>query len=93
MPANVNARGDGQFGVAPSRPVLSAEQLQSLRSCADGISLRFEKWEIVTALLSLGFVEKNFAGVIRVTPAGHEYLRSEQARTTSNPDVRRHRPG
>jgi hypothetical protein len=53
---------------------LRQEQLDSLRACARGISLRFEKWEIVNALLLAGFVEKNIVGVIRITREGREYL-------------------
>ena len=53
---------------------LTEQQLQALRSCARGISLRFESYEVVNPLLTAGFVEKNVAGVIRITKAGHEYL-------------------
>ena len=53
---------------------LRQEQLDSLRACARGISLRFEKLEIVNALLLAGLVEKNIVGVIRITREGQEYL-------------------
>ena len=53
---------------------LREEQLDALRACARGLSLRFEKWEIVNALLLAGFVEKNIVGVIRVTKDGRDYL-------------------
>jgi hypothetical protein len=46
-----------------------------LRECAKGISLRFEKAEVVSALVLGGYAERNVAGVVRVTPKGHEYLR------------------
>jgi hypothetical protein len=37
---------------SPSAPVLlSDQQLQALRACSRGISLRFDSWEIVNALL------------------------------------------
>ena len=39
------------------------------------ISLRFEKPEIVKALLAGGYVSKNVAGVITVTEKGQDYLR------------------
>jgi hypothetical protein len=61
--------------VAP-RIRLSDEQLRALRACSQGISLRFEEWEIVNALLEAGFAEMNAAGVIRVTEEGRQYLRS-----------------
>jgi hypothetical protein len=55
---------------------LTDEQLLSLRECAKGISLRFEKADIVNALIWGGYAERNVAGVITVTPKGHEYLRT-----------------
>jgi hypothetical protein len=54
---------------------LSEEQLAALRACANGISLRFEKPEIVNALLAAGYVSRNVAGVISITEHGTEYLR------------------
>jgi hypothetical protein len=60
----------------PSRMRLTDEQLEALRACANGVSLRFEKSEIVNALLEAGCAERNIAGVIRVTEKGHEYLRT-----------------
>ena len=50
------------------------KQLHALRACARGLSLRFEEWEIVNALLLAGFVEKNVVGVIRITKEGQDYL-------------------
>jgi hypothetical protein len=55
---------------------LSDEQLEALATCARGISLRFEKWEIVNALLLTGFVERNLAGVVLVTAEGRDYLQT-----------------
>jgi hypothetical protein len=54
---------------------LNDEQRQALRACAKGISLRFEKPEIIKALLAGGYVSKNVAGVITITARGLEYLR------------------
>jgi len=51
------------------------EELNALRACANGISLRFEEPEIVKALLAGGYVSKNVAGVITITAKGHDYLR------------------
>ncbi len=65
----------------PSQPLvpfttrLTDEQLECLRSCARGVSLRFEKSEIVNALVAGGYADKNVAGVVTVTAKGHQYLR------------------
>jgi hypothetical protein len=55
---------------------LTREQLSSLRECAKGISLRFERPEIVNALIAGGYAERNVAGVVTVTAKGHKYLRA-----------------
>jgi len=55
---------------------LTSEQLAALSRCARGISLRFESWEIVDALVAGGFVEKGVAGVVTMTANGQEYLRA-----------------
>ena len=66
---------DGQWpDPIPFTTRLTPEQLSSLRECAKGISLRFEKPEIVNALIAGGYAERNVAGVITVTPKGHKYL-------------------
>ena len=62
--------------VAPFKPRLNGEQHECLRRGAKGISLRFERSELVDALLAAGYVEQGLAGVVTVTPAGHEYLRT-----------------
>lgn len=64
-------------GPAATKVHLSEKQLQALRACSKGISLRFEEWSTVNALLDAGFAEMNVAGVIRVTDGGHQYLRSQ----------------
>ena len=67
---------------------LTGEQLDCLRRCARGISLRFESLEIVDALVARGYVQKNVAGVVTVTDEGQKYLgsvlslRSLEARST-----------
>lgn len=63
-------------GSTPARTHLTKAQLKALQACAEGISLRFEDFAIVNALLEAGFAEKNVAGVVRVTAEGHRYLRS-----------------
>jgi hypothetical protein len=55
---------------------LTSEQLHALRRCANGISLRFEAWAIVNALIAGGYVQTGIAGVITVTAKGEEYLRT-----------------
>ncbi len=68
----------------PAKPLsnfttrLTDEQLEALRACARGVSLRFEKPEIVNALVSGGYVERNVAGVITVMAKGHQYLRTHE---------------
>jgi hypothetical protein len=55
---------------------LTGEQLECLSRCAKGISLRFERLEIVDALVGGGYAEKGVAGVITVTIKGQQYLRT-----------------
>jgi hypothetical protein len=57
---------------------LTAEQLEALRRCAKGISLRFEAWAIVNALIDGGYAEKSVAGVVTVTAKGKAYLRTHE---------------
>jgi hypothetical protein len=54
---------------------LTGEQLEALRRCAKGISLRFEAWIVVNALVAGGYAENGVAGVVNVTAKGEEYLR------------------
>jgi hypothetical protein len=55
---------------------LTDEQLEALRRCAKDISLRFEAWAIVNALVAGDYVEIRAAGVVTVTAKGEEYLRT-----------------
>jgi hypothetical protein len=55
---------------------LTGEQLEALRQCAKGISLRFEAPVIVNALVAGGYAEKGVAGIVTVTAKGEEYLRT-----------------
>ena len=55
---------------------LTPEQLECLSRCAKGISVRFERWEIVDALIVGGYAEKNVAGTVTVTAKGQQYLRT-----------------
>jgi hypothetical protein len=55
---------------------LTGEQLECLSRCAKGISLRFERLEIVDALVVGGYAAKGVAGVVTVTDEGQRYLRT-----------------
>ncbi len=61
---------------APFRTRLKPEQFECLNRCARGISVRFERQEIIDALIAGGYVEKGVAGVITVTARGQGYLRA-----------------
>jgi hypothetical protein len=61
--------------VAPFTTHLTAEQLECLSRCARGISIRFERSEIVDALVASGYAEQGVAGVVTVTAKGQQYLR------------------
>jgi hypothetical protein len=54
---------------------LTGEQLEALRRCAKGISLRFEAWAIVNALVAGGYAENGVGSIVTVTAKGEEYLR------------------
>lgn len=58
------------------KPLLTQEQFECLNRCASGISIRFERSEIVDALVAGGYAEKGVAGVVAVTTKGREYLRT-----------------
>ena len=55
---------------------LTGEQLHFLSRCAKGISLRFERSDIVDALVAGGYAEKSVAGIVTVTTEGQQYLRT-----------------
>ena len=55
---------------------LTQEQLECLRRCAKGISVRFEREDIVGALVTGGYAEKGVAGVVTITVKGLEYLQT-----------------
>jgi hypothetical protein len=62
--------------VAMFTPRLTREQLECLGRCARGISIRFERSELVDALVAGGYAEQGVAGVVTVTAKGQEYLRT-----------------
>ena len=55
---------------------LTPEQLECLSRCARGISVRFERSEIVDALVNGGYAEIGLVGVVTMTAKGQEYLRT-----------------
>jgi predicted metal-binding protein len=61
---------------APFRQRLTPEQFECLSRCAKGISVRFERHELIDALLAGGYVERGVAGIISVTARGQGYLRT-----------------
>ena len=67
---------DQSRSLVPIATRLTGEQLDALRRCAKGISLRFEASVIVNALVAGGYAEKSVAGVVTVTAKGEEYLRA-----------------
>jgi predicted metal-binding protein len=64
---------------APFRTRLTPEQFECLSRCARGISVRFERQEIIDALIAGGYVEKGVAGVITMTARGQGYLRTHSS--------------
>jgi hypothetical protein len=62
--------------VALFTPRLTHEQLECLSRCARGISIRFERSDLVDALVAGGYAEQGVAGVVTVTAKGQEYLRT-----------------
>ena len=54
---------------------VTGEQFESLARCAKRISLRFEAWAIVNALVAGGYAEKGVGGIVTVTAKGEQYLR------------------
>ncbi len=66
-------------GVAPFKTRLTREQHECLSRCARGISIRFERSELIDALVEAGYAEKGVAGVVTVTPRGKEYLQKQSS--------------
>ena len=60
---------------APFKTRLTTEQLEALRRCARGISLRFEAWAILNPLVNGGYAEKNLGGGVTLTAKGKDYIR------------------
>jgi len=58
---------------------LTSEQLDRLRRCANGNTLRFESADIVAALVAAGYATEGIGRVVTVTPAGHRYLAAHPA--------------
>ena len=56
--------------------MLTNEQLDRLRRCAEGNALRFESAGIVAVLVAGGYVKEGIGRFVTVTPKGQQYLRS-----------------
>ncbi len=53
---------------------LTSEQLECLRRCARGISLRFDEPADVDALVAAGYAKQGVARVVTMTAKGLHYL-------------------
>ena len=62
--------------VALLAPRLNDEQLECLRRCARGISLRFDAAEIVDALVAGGYAKEGVARVVTITAKGLQYVQT-----------------
>lgn len=58
---------------------LTDEQLDRLRRCANGNTLRFESSDIVAALVAGGYATEGVGRVVTLTPKGRRYLESHPA--------------
>jgi len=68
------ARPASSFPEATTR--LTDDQLDRLRRCANGNTLRFESTAIVAALVGAGYASEGAGCVVTVTPKGHRYLQT-----------------
>ena len=59
---------------------LSDDQLDRLRRCAEGNTLRFESSTIVAALVDGGYAREGAGRVVTVTPKGYRYLKMYASR-------------
>ena len=74
-------RGSRPTSSAPQMmPRLTGEQLDRLRRCANGNTLRFESTAIVSALVAAGYATEGVGCVVTVTPKGHRYLQTHRGR-------------
>jgi hypothetical protein len=75
-PANRHQLPEPSIRLTLIKTQLTREQLECLSRCAKGISVRFERWEIVDALIVGGYAEKGVAGTVTVTAKGQQYLQT-----------------
>ena len=52
--------------------MLTSEQLDSLRRCANGNTLRFESSEIVAVLVAAGYAKEGIGRVVTMTASGQQ---------------------
>ena len=60
--------------------MLTDEQLERLRQCADGNTLRYEPSEIIAVLVAGGYAKEGIGRVVTVTAKGQHYLRTHPIR-------------
>jgi hypothetical protein len=72
LPIADSARLFARFTESP----LTSEQLDRLRWCANGNTLRFESSTIVDVLVARGYAKQGFGRVVTLTPQGRQYLRT-----------------
>ena len=60
----------------PICDMLTNEQLDSLRRCADGNTLRYERSEMVAVLVAGGYAKQGIGRVVTVSSKGPEYLKA-----------------
>ena len=60
--------------------VLTDEQLERLRHCAEGNTLRYEPPETIAVLVAGGYAKEGIGRVVTVTPKGHQYLKARGVR-------------
>lgn len=61
---------------------LNGEQLECLSRCARGISVRFQRLEILDALVAGGYAERGVAGVVTVTAKGQQTVSADARKVT-----------
>jgi hypothetical protein len=73
LPVAETTRLSPTFAESP----MTNEQLERLRWCANGNTLRFESSTIVEALVARGYAKEGFGRIVTVTAMGEEYLRTQ----------------
>ena len=61
----------------------ASEELERLRRCANGNTLRFEASTVVEPLVAGGYAKQGIGRVVKLTPKGQEYLRAHATTTVT----------